>query len=262
MDEEVIRSSILKNGVPLDPEQENFEIFFTESFVKITPKNAQEGDIFTLSAELYNAQKKTAYRLPSDISVTISQDSQKIHIQEATDFPKDRKFLVQFPKEFYQNFSSENILWYVYYPAKGETCSEEGGSWNARKYTKTTAMKTETISKNDKNYDIFAVEFNSNTPRQCLLAGFAGDIQLVVDRSLPKFSLEGVVTSMLTPQDDLKTQVQFSSESVLVPEGFIDNSDLKKEILQKITVSPSIDLNEDDIILSKNSISLIGAFQE
>ena len=76
MDEEVIRSSILKNGIPLDPEQENFEIFFTESFVKITPKNAQEGDIFTLSAELYNAQKKTAYRLPSDISVTISQDSQ------------------------------------------------------------------------------------------------------------------------------------------------------------------------------------------
>ena len=76
LDEEVIRSSILKNGIPLDPEQENFEIFFTESFVKITPKNAQEGDIFTLSAELYNAQKKTAYRLPSDISVTISQDSQ------------------------------------------------------------------------------------------------------------------------------------------------------------------------------------------
>ena len=190
-----------------------------------------------MSAELYNAQKKTAYRLPSDISVTISQDSQKIHIQEATDFPKDRKFLVQFPKEFYQNFSSENILWYVYYPAKGETCSEEGGSWNARKYTKTTAMKTETISKNDKNYDIFAVEFNSNTPRQCLLSGFAGDIQLVVDRSLPKFSLEGAVTSMLTPQDDLKTQVQFSSESVIVPESLLNNSDLKKEIFQKIAVS-------------------------
>ena len=38
--------------------------------------------------------------------------------------------------------------------------------------------------------------------------------------------------------------------------------DLKKEIFQKITVSPLIDLNEDDIILSKNSISLIGDFQE
>ena len=118
LDEDAIRKSLLKNGRPLDLEQENFDMFFTESFVKITPKDTQEGDIFALSAELYNEQKKTAYRLPSDISVTISKNPQKINIIEATDFPKDEKFSVQFPKDFYQNFSPENILWYVYYPAK------------------------------------------------------------------------------------------------------------------------------------------------
>ncbi len=120
----------------------------------------------------------------------------------------------------------------------------------------------EKIVGSEASTDIFTIEFNANAPRQCLLAGFAGDIQLVVDRSLPKFTLEGSVAKMLTPQDDLKTQVQFSSESVIFPEKSLNNTDVRKEIFQKMTISPSIDFHEEDVILLENSISVIGDFQE
>lgn len=120
----------------------------------------------------------------------------------------------------------------------------------------------EKIVGSETSADIFTIEFNANAPRQCLLAGFAGDIQLVVDRSLPKFTLEGSVVKMLTPQDNLKTQVQFSSESVIFPEKSLNNTDVRKEIFQKMTISPSIDFHEEDVILLENSISVIGDFQE
>lgn len=205
--------------------------------------------------------------MPADIVLTISHTDRSVEITENPLSIKDGMFHISL--KGYDNASAKNILWYVYYPVQNESCDTNGILWNARKYRK---VDSEIISENTDNTEKYAdvrVDYNPTADRQCLIAGIDGHIELVVERNLSEFSLSGALTRALSPEKNLKSQVTFSSTSPLLPDIGADSeaydkvvSALKSNIVKKLATTPTVDITEENIMITPDAIKITGEFQE
>lgn len=258
IDIDAIKKSLLYNGNPIsEQELENFDFKTTESYIEIIPKNPQNGDILTLSAFLYSDNKKTSYQLPSDISLQISENNEKIEISNSGIPSEINTFSVNFP----ENISSKNILWYVYYPKNNESCYSDNIFWDAYRFSRVDV----TLDENNEN--IFHLDIDSKK-NICLIAGLSNQIIPVLDRKLNDFSYTADISQVLDTEENIQDEIIFSFSSPILPDFDADSEIYKKlktekisEILKHISISPNIDFSEKNIDINANSLRIIADFQ-
>lgn len=94
---------------------------------------------------------------------------------------------------------------------------------------------------------------------------------LVSDRKLDPFTVSGSVSDVLSPEIDMKSRIEITfSSPIFMDSGTVNGQsdpswkdDVKKSILDHLTISPSISVTESGIsLLDPKKIILTGDFQE
>lgn len=253
LDEDILLSSVFYNDKKIAPEEmENFEIMQNESFFSIKIKNPQKGDVLRFSSTEYNKNKRTSYNIPQDIVLEYSEEKQNFIIDKKYDFKNRGKY--QFLVE--TTYKIEDISWYLYYPIDGEKCNENGIYWDIRKYE---SIKPNIVSAKNSDGKILSevyLDANIKKKNRCILAGISNHIIPVVDENIPDFSMESSLLYALNPDDNLLSQIHFTLHSPIIPD-FDEKSaeyekweqDLKKEMISKINISPSVEILPENIIV-------------
>lgn len=229
---------------------------FSESFVKIVPKNTKNGDIFTISANLYNAKKRTSFQLPKDVTLNISDNvSDDITITAVQNASKKTQFSVQSEK-----ITKELLRFYAYYPDSGESCTDGENVWNYKKYFPLDILQ------NDGENEIISFELDNTKKRQCVITGYGNTVILALDRELPDFSLNAVLNKNTNNEKIFQNTINISSTSPIIFRDNVQDQNIlggvKKKILENITFSPELMISEDNITVTENGFSLMAEFED
>lgn len=92
----------------------------------------------------------------------------------------------------------------------------------------------------------------------------------MVDRRLSPFSATGSVIDMLSPEYDMKSQVEFRFSSdvytdtgeLYSPEYMKNRSEAKIALLKELEITPAIPLTEANISFTPDRVMIIGDFKE
>lgn len=169
LDDEAILGSILYNEKSLDELPENtVTLEVGEGAIRIRGNAMEAGDTIRLSALLYNAQKRTSYKIPHDVLLTAQSVTRRVAITEKGN-PKQTTFSVHMTG--YDPMEADRIRWYEYSPIAGEGCESQGFLWNARNYRAVKAHKILSNTQSEKENIEYQVEYNPLKSRQCLIAG-------------------------------------------------------------------------------------------
>ena len=102
------------------------------------------------------------------------------------------------------------------------------------------------------------LDFEKTESRICIIGGIGGVTTLVEDRTLQPFSISSSTLQVLSPELDMKSQIEFRfSESIYSDTGtlysheYITNRQQAKiEFLKHLILSPDIPLLPENLILS------------
>ena len=102
------------------------------------------------------------------------------------------------------------------------------------------------------------IPYSQEAPRLCLVGGVGGYYRTIEDRTLSPFSLSGSTLSTLSPEYDMKSQMEFRfSHSLYTDSGtlyspeYIEHRSLAKiDFLKHLDVSPDISINISDLTLT------------
>jgi hypothetical protein len=100
--------------------------------------------------------------------------------------------------------------------------------------------------------------YDLSADRVCIVAGVGGQYVVVEDRLLDPFSITGSLVNILSPEYDMKSQIEFrfshdiyKDRGVLYsPEYISHRTDAKIDFLKSLQISPHIELTPDDVILT------------
>lgn len=258
LDQEAIQKSLLLNGEKVSADF--FDIYFSESFVKIVPKWAVNGDMVVLSSGLYNEQKRTSFQLPSDVSLLVDpQFVSDLEVIPVEMEPKKAQFEIRS-----ENIPSDNILLYVYYPSSWESCFDDNFIWNYKNFS-----PLHILEKNINLDGVISVDLNTKKERQCVLAWYGNQIFPVLDRALEEFSLLGSITTDISDENNFKNSVYISSTAPLIWQDFSDDEtyvsavkNLKKHIISKVSFSPEVAFWENDIAIVEWGFEVRARFED
>ncbi len=256
LDEQAIKNSLLLNGEISS--SDNFDILFSESFVKIIPKQVKNGDIITLSADLYNKNKKTSFQLPQDVVLTVDSDFvYDLEIIPLDSLPKQAKFEIKS-----DTISQKNIQFYVYYPASDASCFDENFPWNYKDFSSLQMIETTDIESN-----IVSLDLDTTKQKQCVVAWYRNFITPVIERKLENFSLSGSIIKDISDEKNFRNSLNITTTSPLIanisqesPEYVLLERELKKQIASKISFSPEILFSENDIYITDSGFTLTTDF--
>lgn len=247
VDSEAIKKSLYYNWGLIFPDRiGDFDLVVGKDFIKIFSNKFVDWDEIYLSSIDYNNYKNTSYRIPNDVYFNyISDKNDFFEISEKWN-PKDNKFEI---KILDSNIKIEDFVFYEYYPVDW-ICFSNDFLWDSEKYKK-IQPKNITISENSYILDIF---YNSENKNQCLIAGYSNQIIPVIDRILDDFSFSWESEYVLNSSDNLKSKISFNSSSKLL------TNISKKNLLNKISISPSVDFTENDITIFDDKITITWEF--
>ena len=92
----------------------------------------------------------------------------------------------------------------------------------------------------------------------------------MVDEAIEQFVATGSIASMLSPEYDLQSEVEFrfshdifSDTGALYSQEYIDNRQAQKiAFLKLLDISPAIPLTEENIIMTPDKVTLVAKFDE
>lgn len=133
--------------------------------------------------------------------------------------------------------------------------------WNYKRFSKIDAI----IVSNENNFAKFDLPIDFSKNKQCIIAGYGGQIDSVLERDIGDFSLTGSLFYALSAADNLQSRVDFVSTSPLFSEEILENQESKnlaiQKILKKISISPDFALATENIEIFSDKISIIAPFQ-
>lgn len=177
--------------------------------VRLVPHldHMQIGDTFVLSAEHYNDLKKTSYRLPHDITLTIDELPRSVSIEPIGTPHEARYRIVMYG---YSGLSAQDIRWYVRDASLTGSCTNDDHTlWNSRAYRSVSAERLSVQTRGQIEESEYRLMFDTTLPRQCIIAGVANHMTLVTDRTLRPWTMTGVVTDMLSPEYRMQSRIEY-----------------------------------------------------
>ena len=143
-------------------------------------------------------------------------------------------------------------------------------AWDSRMWEKITPAERSSHDSPQIAKRTYALGINPRDTRLCIIAGIGGDFAMVEDRRLAPLSATGKILSVLSPEYDMKSEIQFQFSSDIYadtgalysPEYFENRKQAKLEFLKKIDINPLIALTEENIALTPDRATLVGNFVE
>ncbi len=253
----------------------------------IVKKNAKS---ITLSADEYNNKKTTPYRLPRDIVLTPSDIPRDISVSSVGE-SRDQKYDISMYG--FDEYNPDNIRYYVHYES-GATCDissswgtdmlppyyermpqkwdspltpvvptvmpPRGNEWIPRwPFVQLSATSIHPSMKDGQVWTSqIQLPYNLDAPRLCIIAGVGGVFRTIENRTLDPFTVTWATLDTLSPEYDMKSQVEFRFSHSLYqdqwtlysPEYIAHRSAAKIDFLKHLDVSPHIDITPDDLILT------------
>ncbi|MBP6981565.1 hypothetical protein KBB25_02220, partial [Candidatus Gracilibacteria bacterium] len=254
LDIDALKSALLFGNVPLTSHPSvsgEYKVTVSGEVASVF-MNLKKGEKITLSADIYNKNKKSSPRLSKDIIFTGPEYPQSLTLIRIGD-PKYGKYKVQmygFP-----SFNPEDVRYYGMYDGS-KNCNIQD-SWESMIPIKfhpiSPIRKIGQISEMD-----IVLDFEKTESRICIIGGIGGMTTIVEDRALQPFSISSSTLQVLSPELDMKSQIEFRfSESIYSDTGtlysheYITNRQQAKiEFLKHLILSPDIPLLPENLILS------------
>lgn len=242
-------------------------VFVRGEFVEITPRNMWDtSSTLTIDAELYNTQKTTKYRLPRDIWLTYNSTLPSDFSIQKVWLPRDANYKLQLYG--YGELAPRDVRWYMH-TDPSIPCSARDG-WDSRRWSKVTPQEIETKDAWQIYNRTYHLDIPVQSPHLCVIAGIGGDFVVAEYRNITEFSVTGALTSVLSPEYDMKSEIEFrfshslySDTGELYSPAYIENRKKQKiEFLKRLDIVPFVPITEDQISLTPDRATILGNFQE
>ncbi len=167
----------------------------------------------------------------------------------------------------YDNITPEDIRYYAHYKV-GQSCTIQD-SWQymlpIKMHPISPIRKIGQISEMD-----FTLDYDISEAHMCLIGGFAGNISPLEDRTIVPFVITGSTLQVLSPEIDMKTQLEFrfsspiySDTGVLYSSEYISNREQAKiDFLKHLDVNSDIKILPEDIVLAPDRATITLPLEE
>ena len=283
-----VKSSLIKSGVTLSKDTLSWEYTIESgpAFVRIRDTSPEKVDIapLILSADLYNENKATPYRLPKDIVLHPSDTPKALSFDPEGD-PRDQKYNITLYG--LGDYTPDEIRYYVHYEPSADcdiaswwspnpyqpyyldykwmpTVSGEIGSslplpsspWI---YKEIKPLVTTPASKDwQKWISQIQLPYDLSQSRVCIVAWVAWEYRILDNRMNGSFTVTGWLLQALSPEYDMKSQVEFRFSydiysdigTLYSPEYISHRHDAKIAFLKALNITPAITINPEDLMLT------------
>ncbi len=221
--------------------------------------------VVTIDADIYNDHSTSEYKLPRSIELRSATAPYDISIMR-TGLDRDAVFHV----EMYgiPGATTRDIRWYMH-TDPSRNCRVDD-AWDSTIWKKVTA--TELSRKNPwvREEAEYRLSYDTALPRVCIVAWVAGQFVTVVDRKIDEFTITGSLVSTLSPEYDMQSEVEFrfshdifADTGALYSEDYIANRLAEKvAFLQKLDITPHVDITPDQVVMTPSRASIVGNFAE
>jgi uncharacterized protein YfaS (alpha-2-macroglobulin family) len=286
LDESAIRASLARWADILSQETVSgeYSILVTGGYLRLVDNRSKKDDtVLTLDSKSYNKLKQTPYRLPRNITLTPSDVPKGLDITRIGD-ARDQTYSITL-YGLGDGVSPSDIRYYTHY--------DEYGSCSLTSWESTWVTEGITFIENPKMIlsgeakmslperrltfeeidpiDIVAptlqwprwvsqiqLPYDMDASRTCIIAWVWGLSQIVEDRRMKPFALTGSLISSLSPEFDMKSQIEIlfshdiysDSGTLYSPEYIAHRWDAKIEFLKHFDITPHIDITPDMLMLT------------
>jgi hypothetical protein len=225
-----IKTSLRLDGKVWDPTVSGeATLMVSGEYIEIRSHKLQKNSTITLDADVYNKKKVTSYRIPRSVSITRTDTPRQIDIQRLWE-PRDTIFAAEL--YWYPGFRVDDLRWYIHHDS---TRSCDISAWDSQVWDPLTPVE---ISRDDKAQISrwqYRLSYDTTLPYTCIIAGLGWDYIHVLDEAIGEFTATGVVASMLSPEYDLQSELEFrfshdifSDTGTLYSDEYIDNRHREK----------------------------------
>lgn len=266
VDSGAIIKSLKLNWIPFDPTiSSEWTIIVSWEYINIWVQSEKKDFRLTLDSDAYNSLRSTKYRLLRDMTLTWSENPRAIEIIP-TGLPRERMYSVNM--YWYPGLDPDDLRWYIHNDPKLPCDIRD--SWDSLEFERLKVLKLTSTKVSQIDRATYILDYDTNNSRVCIIAWLGWDFQTIVDRNLSSFSATWAVVDMLSPEYDMKSQVEFrftediySDTGALYSSEYIKNrSDAKIAFLKQLEIVPNIPLTESSITLSPSRATIIGDFAE
>ncbi len=107
---------------------------------------------------------------------------------------------------------------------------------------------------------MYQLELSDYPSGSCIIAGVGGDFQYIRYDNIASFTASGIVTDLLSPEYEMQSRIEFhfstdifADSGTLYSEEYLEHRRMAKiEFLKQLSISPNINITENDIELSPN----------
>ncbi len=266
IDSDSIIASLTLDGKPFDPTISwEWRLYVSGEYVSISSSKMTDSSILKLDASIYNHLKSTKYRLPRDMTLTVSKNPKDLSIIPIAE-PRDKKYQVKLM--WYPWFHSKDLRFYAHRDAS-KNC-EIQDAWSSLSFENVWFSILESDTSGQTETAKIMLDFESETSTLCIIAGIGGNFYTVEDRRLSPFTLTGSLSDILSPEYNMQSRIDFEMSE----DTFTDQWDLyskeyisyrknqKTLFLKNLSIRPNITLTEDNIVLSPRKASIVAPFIE
>lgn len=235
-------------------------------YIEIASNTWKKDDTISISASTYNTSKTDGWKLPRNITTSYSETIKKIEI-ERKGLPKD--LVYQIKMSGYKDISPDNIRWYIK-KIDENTNSCDISTWNGKSWKKVSVKNISSYSNGDLHTVNYKLNLNEYPSSSCLVAWVSGDFEYIRFEQLSNFTATGNITDILSPEYDMQTRIEFRfttdvfmDTGALYSDTYIENRRNEKiEFLKKLSISPGVNITENDLELTPNKAVIYAPLQE
>lgn len=265
-DTDALNSSVKKNGKNLNlTVSHEANIIVSGEYLSLEVPSLTAGDLVTIDADAYNSQTKSSYKLPRSIELRWTTVPYNLFITPSG-LSRDAYFDVDMYG--FEWLDTSDIRWYMHTDPKRNCYMED--AWDSTVWNKIPADQISHNNTGLRDTARYHLSYDTTTPRVCIVAGVAWQFITVLDRAIDDFTVTGSVVSVLSPEYDLQSEIEFrfshdifADTWALYSEEYIANR-LKEKVafLQKLDITPRVDITPDQIVMTPSRVSILAHFDE
>lgn len=267
LDENAIKASLFYGDKLLvDTPTLSWEYTITVSweYVSVQANTLKKGESITLNSDSYNDKKTTSYRLPRDMRIEWSDIPRDVSFAPVGE-SRDRTYDISLYG--LEEYTPENIEYFVHYES-WRNCTLKD-SWQYLVPLRANQVHPLTREGQISHLTV-QLDYDVMKPRLCIIAWVNGVYRTLEDRTLEDFSATGSTLEMLSPELDMRSQIEFRfSQSIYTdsgmlysPEYIAHRHDAKIEFLKHLNISPDIKLGPDNLTLSPDRAIITAPLEE
>ncbi len=236
------------------------------TYIEVLPANWIKGDTITISASIYNSQKKIGWKFPRDMTTTYSDDPHNIEIRQIG-LPRDMSY--ELTTYGYTGLDTSDVRWYIKKMGADHSCGGLSG-WGSWLWTRVKTRTIENHTVSQKKIWTYSLELSEYPSDSCIIVGLGGDIQSYLFAPLDTFTATGIITDILSPEYDMQSRIEFHfTTDIFTDTGVLYSSEYmqhrqsaKIAFLKHLSISNNITIWESDLELSPNRATVYASFIE